>query len=139
MNEKTVRAVAASAAVSGVALRFFLSEGGPRIFAALPAKTIDLAAFRSRGKKRRRMPPAQPSPPLEAAASQGLPPLPLGACCWVTGWNQVRVLFEERELVSIGQSHFAAAFLALKLGDRNEPLPVFNFRMAAILAFKGEI
>ena len=51
----------------------------------------------------------------------------------------MRVLFEERELVSIGQSHFAAAFLALKLGDRNEPLPVFDFRMAAILAFKGEI
>jgi hypothetical protein len=51
---------------------------------------------------------------------------------------QVRVLGEELDFVAVGQPQHTSASVALEGGRCHEPNPLFDYRVAAELAFKGE-
>jgi hypothetical protein len=48
------------------------------------------------------------------------------------------VLVEERDFVAIGYRNFTIASLALEAMDYYEPTAFFDYRVAAVLAFKRE-
>jgi hypothetical protein len=51
----------------------------------------------------------------------------------------VRVLGKERDFVALCQPHFTFAFITLERGGGNEPNPLFDDQVAAVLTFKREI